>query len=290
LLTACREIASRHLNTALPTLIERVDDALFELANKSENHTRQAHYFEVVRQIRLERHAMAARFNDALTEAMSAELCPRESATRAQWWGDAEPGDLGLVNADEMEESLAVTNTGSKIKSNCKSQLFALDRRVGWLLQDSELTTRSNHLGPESTCNVIRTAFDQLDVDIEVKLLILKLLDKEIASDIDSIFAEMNEHLVKNDVLPEIKTEIKRTPGPARPASNIEPASPVLHAGDQNNTGAAHPNTGNFFNGVMSGQMPAVANAPALLSTMQQVMNVNGVPAEAATQNQSGSR
>ena len=56
--TECRRITSRHLTTALPTLMERVDDTLFELADKSANNTQQAYYFEVMRQIRLERHTM----------------------------------------------------------------------------------------------------------------------------------------------------------------------------------------------------------------------------------------
>jgi len=38
--------------------MERVDDTLFELADKSANNTQQAYYFEVMRQIRLERHTM----------------------------------------------------------------------------------------------------------------------------------------------------------------------------------------------------------------------------------------
>ena len=66
LLHKCRDIAALHLAEALPGMMDRVDDALFELAEKADNNNTQSVYFEAMREVRIQRSGIEAKFNRQL--------------------------------------------------------------------------------------------------------------------------------------------------------------------------------------------------------------------------------
>ncbi|MDP6183367.1 MAG: DUF1631 family protein, partial [Gammaproteobacteria bacterium] len=61
-LTECQKLASRQLPGSLKTVLDKVDDALFELANKADNSQRQNLYFDAMRELRLKRDSFEAKF------------------------------------------------------------------------------------------------------------------------------------------------------------------------------------------------------------------------------------
>lgn len=314
LLHNCRDIAALHLAEALPGMMDRVDDSLFELAEKAENNTAQSFYFEAMREVRIQRSGIEAKFNAQLMEGIDSQL---EKTSDSE--GPADPWELptaglGLVENDELEESLAVTSMAAKIRNSCKQELFALDKRIGWLLKDPDLEHRENPVGPDLICNAFREACDELDADIEVKLIILKLFDKYVVVEVQKIYAEINRYLVEHDVLPSIKTEVKHgeSRGAAGPSAAAEPTAyqamfetvpghQQLHAGGEGVQipmsghpiyqaggalhapgavgGAAQSFSLSPANGVPAGGHMQIAGAPSnqeLLSALQQVMTVTG--------------
>ena len=61
LLTECQRLASERLPTSLKTVLDKVDDALFELANKADSSQRQNLYFDAMRELRLKRDSFEAK-------------------------------------------------------------------------------------------------------------------------------------------------------------------------------------------------------------------------------------
>ena len=225
LLRECRSITALRLLKTLPGIMERVDDALFELAEQSDNNPQQSYYFEAMRKMRLERSGIEVRFNQNLTNE-SEPVCdePGAGASEADPW-DLSATSLGLVDNDDLEVSLAVTNLVAKIKGSCKEELFALDKRIGWLLKDPELEETGNPIGPAAICDAYKEACKDVDTDIEIKLIVLKLFDKHIVDEVRGLYEEINQLLVQREILPHIKTEIKRSP-------NRDPVSTSTAAGD----------------------------------------------------------
>jgi len=64
-LTECQKLASQRLPGSLKTVLDKADDALFELANKADNSLRQNLFFDAMRELRLKRESFEAKFLDS---------------------------------------------------------------------------------------------------------------------------------------------------------------------------------------------------------------------------------
>ncbi|MEM7468942.1 MAG: DUF1631 family protein, partial [Pseudomonadota bacterium] len=120
--------------------------------------------------------------------------------------------ELSLVDSDEMEESLAVTNFVENINSRCREELFGLERRMSLLMSNPELDREELPLGPRVIGNAFKHACEQLDSDIEVKLTLYKLFDKFTGGNLQQFYGSVNEHLVRRDILPNIAAGSPKAP------------------------------------------------------------------------------
>ncbi len=214
LLRECREVTVRHLAAALVRMMGKVDDALFELAEKAESNAAQTLYFDAMREVRLKRASMEINFKAQLLEGFNREI--RKENETADERRSAEPrmAELDLVGHEDLEESLAVSNMVTKIEVSCKEELGYLNRRVGFLLNDPELAKAKNPIGPEVICNAFREACGDVESGIKVKLIIMKLFDRYVVSEeVLPGYQEVNRLLIERGVLPNLRHEIKRSPG-----------------------------------------------------------------------------
>ena len=229
-------LTTDRLNTLLERMMDRVDDALFERAEKAENNMLQTRYFDAMRELRLIRRDISEDFITLFTTWFN-EGIPRDKETgglELDWENDSPA--MGLVDSDDLEEQLAITNLVNKIRGNCKQSLFALDKRIGFLLRDPDLERWQNPLGPEAVCHAFRDAAKRIESGLEIRLVIFKLFDHYVASHLDATYKEVNQHLIKLGVLPEIRASLRRpAAAPGRPAQSpgwSDPASTPVSAGD----------------------------------------------------------
>ena len=225
LLRECSELASDGLSKSLAAMMGQVDDALFELAEKAENNVVQSLYFDAMREVRLKRGDMEAVFKRSFETACNAviESEPVPTDTQTELTLD---GELMLVEDNHLETSLAVTNMVGKVQHLCKEELFALETRVGLLLGKPELPEDDNPFNPTLICNAFKEACNELEADIKVRLIILKLFEKYVVPDLRQVYQQLNEHLARNNILPRINYAIQRAPG-AAPAYG-EGAAPLM--------------------------------------------------------------
>ncbi|UCE77504.1 MAG: DUF1631 domain-containing protein [Gammaproteobacteria bacterium] len=221
-------LTSDRLETLLERMMDRVDDALFERAEKAENNMLQTRYFDAMRELRIIRRDISEDFIALFTTWFN-EGIPRSSASGglALDWDSEGPG-IGLVESDDLEEELAITNMVNKIRGNCKQSLFALDKRIGFLMRDPDLERWQNPLGPEAVCRAFRDAAKRIESGLEIRLVIFKLFDHYVASHLDATYKEVNQHLVKMGVLPEIRASLRRpATAPGTPSQSPEWANPA---------------------------------------------------------------
>ncbi len=213
LLRECRELTIRQLTAALVSMMGKVDDALFDLADKAENNSVQSLYFDAMREVRLKRASMEIGFKAQLMEGFNREI-RKESEAAENGGRAASPtmNDMGLMDHDALEESLAVANMVSKVEVSCKEELAPLNRRIGYLLNDPELERAKNPIGPEVVCNAFRETIGNVESGIKVKLIIMKLFDRYVVSEeMQLLYHEVNRLLIGRDVLPELRREVKRS-------------------------------------------------------------------------------
>ena len=266
----CRELASSTLISALPIVMDKLDDALFDLANRSGNGKEQGVYFETMRQVRVKRASIETEFRRFFKESVRSTIERVAGSAPRNSLADTSSADLGLVDEGDFEETLAVTNMVRKIRSDCKQLLYALERRIAELLAVDELRPEDNPFGPEAMCSAFKDACGQIDAGVEVRLIILKLFDRHVGAEAEQLYGAINDYLVSEGVLPEIRHHVKIQPSAAR--------STDYHANGQQSYG--HPEPGPQAPGAtmaapMVAPIYATPTSAVLLDALRQIMDVN---------------
>jgi serine/threonine protein phosphatase PrpC len=271
ILDDCQKLAVEHLARAFPTMMDKVDDALFDRVNQSENANDHSVYFDTMRDMRLKRQDINAEFKKRFCE-LSEEVVKRVRGAEMDDKGKgdrAEEPELKLEMLDEtaLEESLAVTNMVSKIRSVCHDELFPLDKRMALVLGQKEIAEDDNPLGPQIVCQAFHDSCSVVQTSVEVKLIILKLFDIHVVGETQELYEQINDLLVEKGVLPTIKREVVKRAGGDRGAANKAPAESAS-AKDQGEAGDDDLASAGLMNALQQ-VMNATAGQPGAVSEVQ---------------------
>ncbi len=200
------QFTSEWTNNAISTLFDNVDTQLFEMAEKSENSTDQNTYFDAMRIVRLRRSIAYEEFvnnvNQSFTiESITGEVEAEETITDVD--------NLSLVADDSLEEELATHNMIAKAERDNKNNLSQLNQRLSYLYNGLKITTENNPMGPSALCNSFALAADTLDAEIKVKLLVFKLFDINLITQLNELYENANQMLVDKGILPNLKVSYK---------------------------------------------------------------------------------
>lgn len=190
----------KQLEPLLSGLFSKIDDALFELADKADNNTLQTLYFDAMREIRLRKGTMldkfAARYHKEFMDTVQSGRAP-----------SVEPAslELALINDDELEESIAVRNMIDKAGELHADPLYCLTQRLGAAIPTAALDDSNNPFGPAVLCEAFRVAVGAVEMDLKVKLLIYKLFDKHVIQNLAPVYEAANYVLARGGLLPHLK-------------------------------------------------------------------------------------
>ncbi|HST00591.1 MAG TPA: DUF1631 family protein, partial [Usitatibacter sp.] len=214
LLTGCRELAGRRMATALSGMLDRIEDDLFELAEKAIDRDAQNLYLDARVQARDKRAQIEAAFGQHFVEFFNRKVRGEAEATPSS----DSSGELSLVGDQDLEERLAVREMSRKLQSACEGELNALSARVGYLLEKPELADEANPLSPYTVCAALKDACDQIQADYKVRMTLLRQFETYAQEALQRVYHELNSHLVALRVLPDVRPGIRRTPSsPAKP-------------------------------------------------------------------------
>src|SRR5471030_1101008 len=119
MLAGCRELALTQMARALSGMLDRVEDDLFELAEKAIDRDSQNMYLDARSQARDKRAVIEATFGRHFVELFDRKVRgddrPLATAERA--------GELALVNEADLEEILAMREMSSRLKASCEGEL-----------------------------------------------------------------------------------------------------------------------------------------------------------------------
>ncbi|HHI93416.1 MAG TPA: DUF1631 domain-containing protein [Gammaproteobacteria bacterium] len=225
LVVSAQRTIKHQLRQLLPDFFSRIDDSLFDMADKAESNQQQTLYFDAMREVRLQKDSMQDAYFKALTEAFQHSL----SHTVPQIKAANSLDQAGLMEDEQLEESLAITNMVTSAEGRSKEALFGLTMRLNYLIEDIEITKDNNPLRPEILFNAFIPAVKLMDADIKVRLVIYKLFDKFVAQKIGPIYDNVNADLIASGVLPRIKSTVRKSeddhvnPHTAIPANTVLP-------------------------------------------------------------------
>ncbi len=191
-----RGVVERALPKLMTSLFEKLDDTLYELADKSESNQLQTAYFDAMRAVRRQRERIHGEFVDGVLQDFDRlwvdgprDLSPMGLETQSH------DSSLALVDDEELEQSLAVSNLVSKGENRYQRELFNLRRRFITLLGGKDLKAGANPLGPAAICNRFHLTIRDLAVETPVLLVIYKLFDKQVMNYVGGLYEEINSLL-----------------------------------------------------------------------------------------------
>ncbi len=219
LYTECRTQARQFLSESLQQLFQKADDTLFEFAEKSGSDANSGAYFTAMRALRLKREEIAARFLEQV-DAGFRDICS-PSLEEGHSASPAMPTTLSLVDEAELEESLAVQSMVDKVENTWGDDLGALRQRLAHVAGRAPFDRCDDPVGPTRIGESFRDALAVLDSEIEVRLILYKLFDKFLLSHMGELYADLNRHLAKAGVLPELRSQarVERAKAPRAPAA-----------------------------------------------------------------------
>ncbi|HEY5603127.1 MAG TPA: DUF1631 domain-containing protein [Gammaproteobacteria bacterium] len=206
LIQSVRDISLKHLQKHIQSLFSSIDDNMFEYANKADSNEKQTLYFDAMRQLRLEKKAAAQHYFQAFdkyfSDALKGVNKDNSAAAAAQ---DFSFSSLSLVEEDDLEESLAVTNTIEKSSGLYREYLSAIVQRINHVVKNAEITSECNPVSPDNICRAFAQCVEKLSIALEIKLIVYKLFEKQVASQLEPMYREINDMLLAAGVLPTLK-------------------------------------------------------------------------------------
>ncbi|MEA9711093.1 DUF1631 domain-containing protein [Xanthomonas campestris] len=226
--------------------VAHFDDVLFDRAESAG--ASQLLFLDGMRELRRKRDEVSSQFRQQLEAGWQALLQGTPLSAEVVLAGDMGTGPLSLVPEHVLESRLAVRNLATVLLRDFKQVLARIDRRLGWIAGGLELVADTNPVGPEHLGVAIHEAFATCDLAPEVRLVLIKLCERDLAEPIGKLYARLDETLAKAGVMPEI-SQPKRAPPRVQPRDQAQ--------------GERSAADGQGFDGEAAGEDPNEQYAPA---------------------------
>lgn len=204
-----RDKARQQLQLFLRELFDKVDDAMFELADKANNNHDQNIFFDSMREVRIRRRAMETSFFRSIDISFAQLLDPNAYRDEKQS-GEKSVSldDLSLVKNDELEEMVAVDGMVTKANEQFAEPIQHLTLRIDHLVP-TKVYQKNNPLGVDVICNAFTDATKALNVDVKAKLVLFKLFDNIVMTKLGKLFDVLNQTLIDANILPSLKQDVR---------------------------------------------------------------------------------
>lgn len=219
LLKLAREAALPGLAESFATVLARFDDVLFDRASNAG--ASQLLFLDGMRELRRRREEIAAGFRAHLSLAWDGLERGQPLSAEAVLAGPVE-GGLSLVPEHVLESRLAVRNFAVVLLRDWKPVLARLDRRLGWIAGGLELNADTNPISPEHIGVAIHEAFADCELAPEVRLVLIKLCERDLHGPIGKRYEKLDEQLAAAGVMPQMAAPRKPAPRPPTPRNELD--------------------------------------------------------------------
>ncbi|WP_411849980.1 DUF1631 domain-containing protein [Stenotrophomonas sp. LGBM10] len=238
LLTLARDAALPALTESFATVLARFDDVLFDRAGTAG--ASQLLFLDGMRELRRRRDDIVVGFRTHLARAWLALEQGEPLSAEATLAGQIEDG-LSLVPEHVLESRLAVRNFATVLLRDWKPVLARLDRRLGMIAGGLELNPDTNPISPEHIGVAIHEAFADCELAPEVRLVLIKLCERDLHAPIGKRYEKVDEQLAAAGVMPQMAAPRRPAPRPPTPRDELDDLVDALDTAQQGNDDAAAP-------------------------------------------------
>jgi len=211
IIDSCRLAVSRGLGVLDEVYFEKLDDALYKLAEKAETNDLQNSHFEAMREVRKEREGIEKTFQRTVLAGFDSFWSPGSKPVEPAASKEIDYDAMALIESDTLEEELAISNMVAKGENISVRELYAIEQRFSRLRSGAPVESKNNPLSPDKICRAFQASLSVLNVDISIKIVIYKIFEQEVISHIDEVYAGINEVMREAGILPKLKAKIRRS-------------------------------------------------------------------------------
>ncbi len=216
ILHSVRQQSKKQLNALMEELFNNADDALFEMADRSRTDTDQHMYFDSMRELRLHRGRILTEFVERLYQSF--EELYLDGANNAETdKAEANAESMSLLKNDDLELSVAIAGIVSKVSNKFSLQVLQLTQRMDTICPARSVGDLNNPLGPHRLANAFADATRAVDIDIKVRIILLKLFERFVMERLGACYELCNRMMAEAGVLTELKTVARRAPAADKP-------------------------------------------------------------------------
>lgn len=233
-LNDCRDIALKRITEVLAGTFDKIEDELFEMAEKSDDRESQNMYLDARAQAREKRGDIESSFRRQFLSFFEKKVIGSDETVKkpAVDYGAME---LSLVDDTALEENLAVNDIAKRISDKCDDELRALSQRMGFLLSEPELDDDANPMSPDTIVKALKAACDQMTSGYQTKLTVMRLVEQHMSREMLGVYRDINSHLVSRQILPQIRPSYRKT------QTSVVRKTPAANASSPASEGATTP-------------------------------------------------
>ncbi|MEP7276063.1 MAG: DUF1631 domain-containing protein [Betaproteobacteria bacterium] len=202
ILDDCRDLAITRLTTAFSQILDKVGDMLMDRASRSDVREDQQLFLDARGTLKGERPALMAEFEAQLRTLIDERIAGKASVNEE--FSKADTRNLALVETTSMDESVLNGNITRVVENACHEELLVLNRGMGHLLGKPDLSTDANPLSPSTIVDAFAHAVQSLKAERRIKFQIMKDLNQAQLGGIATIYADVNAHLTRLNLVPAI--------------------------------------------------------------------------------------
>lgn len=218
-LDECRKLLEPLLHGALDDL----EAELFQIAEQSSGGQAQHEALEALREVRRARPGFHAYLMALLEQRFTAIGEPEPVATRPS--AGARENDLTLVDPNEFDEAMALSDLASRNELHASNALFELCHRYAVLVAAPPLESDALPSGPHMLSVVLGEATRTLGMQGDHRKLFYRLCDRRLFATAESFYGRLNDHLRDAGILPHLRSYLPRRPPSTQDREPPEPES-----------------------------------------------------------------
>ena len=259
------------------TFITAASEYLFQQAEQANDNDAQQRYFEIRQTIDAEQKNLAKQFEKTLSALFAVLITPsaqtQTDKKNSRQNHTSHDNILSLLDNDEMELNVALASMSHRAEADYAEALFALGQRLALLNNGIKLSAEDNPFAPQTLCNNFINCISALSLDLQSRLILLKLFDRYFVKHLATLYAEMNLYLVNQRVLPNLRYHHR----------SDRPIAPKRRKSDNIVTKESEDRQSELFEvmrSIMSAQTTPVSNQTASISVERLIAELSALQSQ----------
>ena len=208
--------AANDLSERINQMLVEVEQQLFKQAEKAYSNEKQSEQFANLHALRNRRSDLLPLYLAGLEAEIASIRLPRDpkadnTPARIQYQ------TLTLVEDAEMDQDIVLREIARRNETRAHTPLYLMGQRFGVLAGTPAFDVMRLPVGPESLCQILRTAVAAAyDINLDSQLLLYKAFDRKVMAEYGSWIEVLNTVLSREGVLPGLIYAPQRARGEAR--------------------------------------------------------------------------